>query len=84
MRAGESGSAPVLFVEDNGIGIDPRFHEKVFGLFEKLDPRAEGSGVGLALVRRIVEVHGGRAWIESAGRGHGTTVCLTLPLPPPG
>ena len=84
VRAGESGSAPVLFVEDNGIGIDPRFHEKVFGLFEKLDPRAEGSGVGLALVRRIVEVHGGRAWIESAGRGHGTTVCLTLPLPPPG
>ena len=84
VRPGESGSPPVLFVEDNGIGIDPRFHEKVFGLFEKLDPRAEGSGVGLALVRRIVEVHGGRVWIESAGRGHGTTVCFTLPLPPPG
>jgi signal transduction histidine kinase len=84
VRPGESGSPPVLFVEDNGIGIDSRFHEKVFGLFEKLDPRAEGSGVGLALVRRIVEVHGGRAWIESAGRSHGTTVCLTLPLPPPG
>jgi PAS domain S-box-containing protein len=83
VRPGESGSPPVLFVEDNGIGIDPRFHEKVFGLFEKLDPRAEGSGVGLALVRRIVEVHGGRVWIESGGRGHGTTVCFTLPLPPP-
>ena len=81
---GRERSPAVLFVEDNGIGIDPRFHEKVFGLFEKLDPRAEGSGVGLALVRRIVEVHGGRAWIESAGRGHGTTVCFTLPLPPPG
>jgi len=84
VRPGESGSSPVLFVEDNGIGIDSRFHEKVFGLFEKLDPRAEGSGVGLALVRRIVEVHGGHVWIESAGRGHGTTVCFTLPLPPPG
>jgi signal transduction histidine kinase len=83
-RPGGTGSPPVLFVRDNGIGIEPRFHEKVFGLFEKLDPRAEGSGVGLALVRRIVEVHGGRTWIESAGRGHGTTVCLTLPLPPPG
>jgi PAS domain S-box-containing protein len=83
-RPGESGAPPVLFVRDNGIGIDPRFHEKVFGLFEKLDPRAEGSGVGLALVRRIVEVHGGRVWIESGGRGQGTTVCFTLPLPPSG
>ena len=83
-RPGATGAPPELFVRDNGIGIDPRFHEKVFGLFEKLDPRAEGSGVGLALVRRIVEVHGGRVWIESGGRGQGTTVCFTLPLPPPG
>jgi PAS domain S-box-containing protein len=84
VRPGERGAPPVLFVQDNGIGIDPRFHEKVFGLFEKLDPRAEGTGVGLALVRRIVEVHGGRVWIESGGHGQGTTVCLTLPSPPPG
>jgi signal transduction histidine kinase len=84
VRPGERGGPPVLFVQDNGIGIDARFHEKVFGLFEKLDPRAEGTGVGLALVRRIVEVHGGRVWIESDGRGQGTTVCLTLPSPPPG
>jgi PAS domain S-box-containing protein len=84
VRPGEGGSPPVVFVRDNGIGIEPRFHEKVFGLFEKLDPRGEGSGVGLALVQRIVEVHGGRVWIESAGPGHGTTVCLTLPPPPPG
>ena len=84
VRPGERGAPPVLFVQDNGIGIEPRFHEKVFGLFDKLDPRAEGSGVGLALVRRIVEVHGGRAWIESSGRGLGTTACFTLPLPPPG
>jgi PAS domain S-box-containing protein len=83
-RPGEHGAPPVLFVQDHGIGIDPRFHEKVFGLFEKLDPRAEGSGVGLALVRRIVEVHGGRVWIESGGRGQGTTVCFTLPHSPPG
>ena len=84
VRPGDRGASPVLFVQDNGVGIDPRFHEKVFGLFDKLDPRAEGSGVGLALVRRIVEVHGGRAWIESAGRGQGTTACFTLPLPPAG
>jgi PAS domain S-box-containing protein len=83
-RAGVPGEPPVLFVQDDGIGIDPRFHEKVFGLFDKLDPRTEGNGVGLAVVRRIVEVHGGRVWIESEGRGQGTTVCFTLPLPPPG
>jgi PAS domain S-box-containing protein len=73
---------PVFYVRDNGIGIDPAYHERVFGLFDKLDPRTEGTGVGLALARRIVEVHGGRAWIESEGRGHGTTVCFTLPGPP--
>ena len=84
VRPADRGAPPVLFVQDNGIGIDARFHEKVFGLFDKLDPRAAGSGVGLALVRRIVEVHGGRAWIESSGRGQGTTACFTLPPPPPG
>ena len=73
---------PVLYVQDNGIGIDPAYHERVFGLFDKLDPRTEGTGVGLALARRIVEVHGGRTWVESEGRGHGTTVCFTLPGPP--
>jgi signal transduction histidine kinase len=73
----------VIFVADNGIGIDPRHHEKVFGLFQKLDARAEGTGVGLALVRRIIEVHGGQVWIESEGRGRGTSVCFTLPEPPP-
>jgi signal transduction histidine kinase len=80
-RPGPSG--PELFVADDGIGIDPAHHEKVFGLFDKLDPGTEGSGVGLALVRRIVEVHGGRAWIESEGQGHGTTVLFTLPGPSP-
>jgi len=81
-RAPQDGG-PVIFVADNGIGIDPRHHETVFGLFHKLDVRAEGTGVGLALVRRIVEVHGGKVWIESEGRGRGTTVCFTLPEPPP-
>jgi PAS domain S-box-containing protein len=83
-RPGGGSSPPVLFVQDNGIGVDPRFHEKVFGLFDKLDPHTEGSGVGLALVKRVVEVHGGRVWVESAGGGQGTTVCFTLPPPPAG
>ena len=70
----------VLAVRDNGIGIEPRHRDRVFDLFEKLDPRAEGSGVGLALVKRVVESHGGRVWLESEGRGAGTTACVTLPL----
>lgn len=73
------GDQRVFFVKDNGIGIAPRFHETIFGLFEKLDPGSEGSGVGLAVVRRIVEVHGGRIWVESAGEGQGAAFCFTLP-----
>jgi PAS domain S-box-containing protein len=70
---------PVLFVRDNGIGIEPQYHERVFGLFNKLDAQSEGTGVGLALVKRIIEVHGGRIWIESDGAGRGATMCFTLP-----
>ena len=66
-------------VSDNGIGIDPRYHDKVFGLFDRLDPSIDGSGVGLALVKRIVEIHDGRVWIESEGVGRGTRVIFTLP-----
>ena len=69
----------VFFVRDNGIGIDERYQTKVFGLFEKLNPKAEGTGIGLALIKRIVEIYGGRIWIESAGRGLGTNFLFTLP-----
>jgi PAS domain S-box-containing protein len=73
------GDGVVLWVRDNGIGIDPRYKERVFQLFERLEPdRFEGTGIGLALVKRIVEVHGGRIWIESDGPGRGTTLCFTL------
>jgi len=67
------------YVRDNGIGIDPKYHENVFGLFNRLDADAEGTGIGLALVRRIVEVHGGRIWVESEGEGAGCTFCFSLP-----
>jgi PAS domain S-box-containing protein len=73
----------VLAVRDNGIGIEPRHRDRVFDLFEKLDPRVEGAGVGLPLVKRVVESHGGRVWLESEGRGAGTTACVTLPLARP-
>ena len=69
----------VCYVCDNGIGIDPRYHENVFGLFNRLDHDAEGTGIGLALVRRIVEVHGGRIWVESEGVGRGAVFYFTLP-----
>jgi signal transduction histidine kinase len=67
-----------FFVRDNGIGIDSRHAGRIFVLFEKLDPDSAGTGVGLALVRRIVEVHGGSIWMESAGVGLGTTFLFTL------
>ena len=68
----------VLFVRDNGKGIDPRYHHKIFGLFEKIDNEIEGTGIGLALVKRIVEVHGGSIWFTSAGTGKGTTFYFKL------
>lgn len=69
----------VIRVRDNGMGIDPRHQHKLFGLFEKLQPDMEGTGIGLALVKRIIDVHGGRIWLESDGPGQGTTVSFTLP-----
>jgi PAS domain S-box-containing protein len=77
LRAGEGER--IFYVRDNGIGIEPQFHEKVFGLFNKLDPESEGTGIGLALVKRIIEVHGGKIWVESDGMGKGSTFCFTLP-----
>lgn len=70
----------LVYVRDNGIGIPVEYQMQVFKLFEKLDPLAKGTGIGLAIVKRIVEEHGGRIWIESAGEGLGTTFWFTLPL----
>jgi signal transduction histidine kinase len=72
------GEPTAYFVRDRGRGIEARFHESIFGLFNKLDTRSEGTGIGLALVRRIVEFHGGSIWVESAGLGEGATFYFTL------
>jgi signal transduction histidine kinase len=70
-------SQKAFFVRDNGIGIAPEFHQKIFGLFDKLDAASEGTGIGLALVKRIVEVHGGKIWVESEP-GKGSIFFFTL------
>jgi len=69
---------PAIYVRDNGMGIP---HEKlalIFGIFEKLDKQAEGSGIGLALAKKIVEAHQGRLWAVSGGIGLGSTFYFTL------
>lgn len=75
----EREDRPVFYIKDNGMGIESKYHNKVFGLFEKLNPGIEGTGIGLALVKRIIETHGGRIWVESDGLGTGSAFCFTLP-----
>ena len=74
-----NGNGSTFFVRDNGIGIEEKYHTRIFGLFEKLDPKSEGTGVVLALVKRIIETHGGKIWVESDGLGKGSTFCFTIP-----
>ena len=70
----------VFFVRDNGIGIEKQYHERIFGLFNKLNVQSDGTGIGLSLVKRIIEVHNGRIWVESE-KDEGATFYFTLPTP---
>ena len=86
VQAERTGDELHLAVSDDGPGIAPRYHAAIFELFGRVPRDAgngdpEGSGVGLAIVRRIVEAHGGRVWVESE-EGNGATFHVTLPQPP--
>ncbi|MBX3442911.1 MAG: HAMP domain-containing histidine kinase [Planctomyces sp.] len=82
-EAGASG--PVVVIEDNGVGIPESDRGRVFELFFQIHPQPSGSGIGLAIVRRIVATHGGRIWIEGSSHDSGTRFCIQLPVtePPP-
>ena len=80
IRAMQQGDEIICSVRDNGIGIEPQYHDRVFNLFERLNKNVEGTGIGMSLVQRIIQAHGGEIRVESAGQHKGCTFIFTLPV----
>ncbi|HSH60261.1 MAG TPA: ATP-binding protein [Acidimicrobiales bacterium] len=80
VRADRDGAGWRFSVTDNGIGVDPKYQERIFRMFQRLHPRDEysGTGIGLAIAQRIVDSHGGRIWVENPGHD-GSRFCFTIP-----
>lgn len=68
----------LFFIRDNGMGIEPKYQNQIFNLFEQLGKKQQGAGTGLAITKRLIEMHGGRIWVESGGKGKGSTFYFTL------
>jgi signal transduction histidine kinase len=73
-----------IAISDTGCGISPEHQERIFGEFEQIDSSyartQQGTGLGLALTKKFVEMHGGRIWLESRGAGHGSTFSFAIPM----
>jgi signal transduction histidine kinase len=84
VAAGKEDGTLQISVTDTGIGIAARDQERVFGEFEQVDSsyakKQQGTGLGLALTKRLVELHGGRIWVESKGEGEGSCFTFSIPL----
>jgi signal transduction histidine kinase len=81
---GSHGEFVEIAVADSGIGINPEDLSKLFQMFTQIEPvltkRHQGAGLGLALTRQLVELHGGSIWVASAGQGQGSTFTFRIPL----
>jgi len=77
----EDGEASIVSVADNGIGIPPEYADQIFTIFKRLHNKTEydGTGIGLALSKKIIEFHGGRIWLETSDGTPGTTFSFSLP-----